>query len=95
MNFALNNVTTSDGYTTANTLEGLPQSARVNIDVSNNAIYWQLKRVSARAPQGDWEQEVFMIPGSRSLNRTGITGIRVRSAVSGKASQVTVEVITS
>ena len=38
MSYALNNVTTADGYTAANTMQAR-KSRRVNLDVSNAAIF--------------------------------------------------------
>jgi hypothetical protein len=94
--WVLNNVTTADAYTAANTLDNLPFPSRINLDVSNAAIFWQLKQAD-HAPGlytgGTWGAEVMMLPGSRSLFRAGVRGFRVRSAAAGVAAQVTVEAV--
>ena len=89
--FPLNNVTTSDQYTNQTTLGPLPGASRVNVDVFNAAIYWQAKYDGAP----NWDNEVFMAPGSRSLSRPGVVGFRVRSAVQGAPAQVTVEAVVA
>jgi len=68
----------------ASTLDNLPNPQRLNIDVSNSAIYWQVKQVTSPTPiasEGTWQQPVFMYPGSRSLFRSGIRGFRFWAAV--------------
>jgi len=95
-NWALNNVTTADAYTAGNTLAGLPFPSRILLDVTNAAIYWQLQQSSspsAMNTEGTWGNEVFMLPGSRSLFRAGVRGIRVRSALAGVPAQVTIEAV--
>lgn len=106
--FALNNITAPDNYTNAATLVGqggvgLPSISRVNIDVSNGGIYWQLllaQQIQTTDQSGSWDQEVFMATGSRSISRLGIVGVRVRAAVpaanlpAGQSqAQVTVEAV--
>lgn len=101
--WALNNITAPDNYTPGSTLDTLPVLDHVNLDVSNQAIYWQLKLAdptSQLETTGQWDQEVFMFPGSRSLYRTGMVGIRIRAAVVAASlpagsiqAQVTVEAI--
>jgi hypothetical protein len=95
----LNNVTTQDAYVAATTLDGFPPAARVTIDVYlsevvPSAVYWQLR--VGQGPHenpGNWEDEVFMGPGSRTVSRTWITGVRVRSAKAGKPAQVTIQTV--
>lgn len=100
MAWALNNITAPDSYTPAATLLNLNGVTRINIDVTNQGIYWQLQRATGTGlfTEGSWDQEVFMANGSRSLFRTGITGVRIRAATpaaslpSGSSqAQVTVE----
>ncbi len=102
MSWAINNLTAPDAYTPGSTLDNLPAISRVNLDVVNAAIYWQLKQANGTglSTEGSWGQEVFMLPGSRPLLRQNIIGIRFRAAVvaaqlpSGAAqAQVTVEAI--
>lgn len=96
-NYALNNVTTADQYTAPNTLAPLPVLDHVNIDVSNAAIYWQLQQTNDLTSDrsGSWQTEVFMSPGSRTLSRAGMVGVRVRSAAPGVPAQATVEAVES
>lgn len=101
--WALNNVTAPDAYSTAATLDNLPYPSWVNLDVANQAIYWQLKQASGPTPmytEGTWGTEVYMVPGSRTLLRQKMRGIRVRAATpaaqlpAGQAqAQVTVEAV--
>lgn len=100
--FPLNNITAPDAYTAAATLEQLPVLEHINLDVVNAAIYWSLKQSSNLATDvtGTWQPEVFMLPGSRTLRRAGMVGIRVRAAVpaaqlpaGASQAQVTVEAI--
>lgn len=84
----LNNVTTGDRYDAARTLE-CPGAARVNIDVSNAAIFYQLGTGIGAVRWGD---ETFMTPAFRSLDRR-TDAVRVRSAVAGAPAQVTVDAI--
>jgi hypothetical protein len=101
--WALNNITAPDTYTPAATLDNLPGPSTINIDVANQAIYWQLRLLvgTGLATEGTWSQEIFMSPGSRSLNRSGVRGVRVRAAIplatlqaQGAAqAQVTVEAV--
>jgi len=93
VSYALNNVTTQDAYTAATTLDLLPPCSRVNLDVNNTAIYWSVKLAVAGTQLGAWGPDVFMSPGSRTLQRSNIVGIRVRSAVAGKPAQVTAECV--
>lgn len=95
--WALNNITTPATYTAASTLEQLPVLDHVNLDVSNAAIFWQLKLTdnSLLETMGTWDQEVFMLPGSRSLYRPGMVGVRVRSANAALPAQATIEAVES
>lgn len=102
--FALNNITAPDNYTAASTLESLPVLDHVNLDVSNQAIYWSLKQSNdlATGVTGAWQPEVFMLPGSRVLRRQGMIGIRVRAATAAAnlptgatQAHVTVEAVES
>lgn len=100
MAWALNNITAPDAYSPASTLLNLNGVTRINIDVTNQGIYWQLQRSTGSGlfTEGSWDQEVFMANGSRSLFRAGVTGVRVRAAVPAASlpagssqAQVTVE----
>jgi hypothetical protein len=85
---ALNNVTTADRYTPANTLAA-PGSERVTIHARNAAIYYQLGKGIGGAPLYA-DDEVFMPPGTFSGERD-FDAVRVRSAVAGTPAQVTVD----
>jgi hypothetical protein len=81
--WALNNITAPDAYSSSATLLNLNGVTRINIDVANQGIFWQLQRATGTGlfTEGSWDQEVFMAPGSRSLFRAGIVGARVRAAI--------------
>lgn len=109
--WALNNITAPDNYTSGpggSTLDNLPVIDHVNIDVTNSSIFWQLKlaQLTGYAPTesletlGQWDTEVFMFPGSKTIDRPGIVGVRVRAAVplaslpaGASQAQVTVEAV--
>lgn len=96
MGVPLNNVETQNEYTEATTLDAnFPVCTRLNIDVYNQSIFWQI-RVSpvAVARSGSWQDEVFMGPSSRTIQRRFITGARVRSAIAGQPAKVTLEGVT-
>lgn len=100
MAWALNNITAPDAYSASSTLTNLNGVTRINIDVSNAGIYWQLQVAAGTGlyTEGSWDTEVFMSPGSRSLFRSNVTGVRIRAAVPAASlpagssqAQVTVE----
>lgn len=103
MAWAINNLTAPDAYSSASTLENLPDITAVNIDVANQAIYWQIQQVVAATglyTEATWQEETFMLPGSRSIYRAGIRGCRFRAAItaadlpSGSSqAQVTIEAV--
>lgn len=94
MPFVLNNVTTQDNYADATTLQA-PQSVKVNLWVSNAAIFVKFSDPGAgqAAPGTAFKPEVFMPPGLYSFLRQTET-IAVRSAVAGTPAQVTIEGLT-
>lgn len=96
MSWPLNNITTEDAFPADHTnkcLEGGPGS-RVVIDIYNAAIYYQLKcDPKGAVGQARWMPEVFAAPGSRSIVRRGIFGVRCRSAAKGVPAQVTMEIV--
>lgn len=84
MPWVINNLTAPDAYTQASTLDNLPYPAGINIDVANSAIVWQVKQVNSPSrlhTEGTWQEETFMLPGSRSIYRSGIRGFRFRAAI--------------
>jgi hypothetical protein len=99
--WSLNNITAPDNYTAGSTLENLPILDHINIDVTNGGIFWQLKLAANELESfGQWDTEVFMITASRTLDRPGMVGIRVRAAIpaaqlpaGSTQAQVTVEAV--
>ena len=104
MAWAINNLTAPDNYSQASTLQNLPYAGAVNIDVANSAIFWQVQisdKPSGLFTEGTWQEETFMLPGSRSIYRAGIRGFRFRAAVpiaqlpaTATQAQVTAEAVT-
>lgn len=93
--YVLNNVTTSDDYSDAATLE-CPGTKELNILVYNAAVYLQyaFRTVGYTAGSVVWQpaEGVFFPPGERVRGRN-VEQVRVRSAVAGKPAQVTIEAI--
>lgn len=82
------NVTTGNAYTDANALAA-PGARRVNFQVANKAIRYQLGR---GWPGVVWGEETFLLPGFHSFDRA-CTGVRVRSGATGQPAQVTVDLL--
>lgn len=82
MSFLLGpNLQPTTSYTQTSTLENLPPCVKVTLDATNGSIYYQIKRLDGiSGPGGSWNPETFMVPGSKGIQRVGITGVRVRSA---------------
>lgn len=100
---ALNNVTAPDNQpSAASTLDGVVPGTRCIVDVSNAAIYWQVKQGKGHA-YADWAPPngVYMSPGSRRIPMEGaIYGFRFWAAVKaanlpagGQQAQVTVVIV--
>lgn len=100
MNWSLNNVTAPDNYASTSTLDNLPP-ASVNVQVVNQAIYWQIRQVSSPSQlftEGTWSIETLWLPSDGPIYRDQIRGFRFRAATpaaslpAGAAqAQVTVE----
>lgn len=100
--YPLNNVTAPDSYTQASTVGPGGPYDHINLDVANSAIYWswfELQTDVGRA-SGSWSPDVFMPPGSRTIRRPGLGGLRFRAAIAGanlpantQQAQVTVEAV--
>ena len=79
----LNNIVAPDNSPTpASTIDGTAPHNRVVLDVSNAAIYWQVKTGDGRA-DADWRPAngVYMSPGSRRLPTEGLVyGVRFWAA---------------
>lgn len=100
--FPLNNITAPDQYAAASTLYPLPLIDHINLDVSNQAIYWSIAQTNDLTTEmsGSWQSEVYMVPGSRTIAREGVVGVRVRAATPAASlpsdaaqAQVTVEAV--
>jgi hypothetical protein len=104
MAYAINALTAPDNYSPSSTLDNLPFPSSINIDTANQSIYWQIRQVvspSGLFTEGTWQEETYMLPGSRSLYRPGIRGFRFRAATPAGSlptgqfqSVVTVEAVT-
>jgi hypothetical protein len=97
--WAINALTAPTTYSAASTLDNLPFAPSINIDVANAAIYWQVKQANSPSglhTEGTWQEETFMLPGSRSIYRSGLRGFRFRAASSSASPQavVTAEAVT-
>lgn len=93
MSYALNLYETQDEYTEAGTLH-CPGSRKLDIQVSNAAIYYQISRPSPAHPEGGpWEPEVHKAPATYLLLRNAAK-VRVRSAVAGTPATVTIDALT-
>jgi hypothetical protein len=85
----LNNKATANEYTEANTINSGPCVA-VEVFVYNEPIYLQLKESSSNQDgQAVWTPEIYLPPQQKTFFRRGIFAARARSAVEGKAAQVT------
>lgn len=91
MSYALNNVATQDAYAEATTLKCVG-AVRVNIEIRQAAIYYQMTAPDPGMPEDAWGYgpEVYASRTLRSLNRR-TSAIRVRSAVAGTPATVTIE----
>lgn len=81
--WAINQQTAPDTFDTSSTLDKLPVLDHINIDVVNQGIYWQVKQAGAMDPSGlsgVWNPPVYMLPGSRTLQRAGMVGFRFYAA---------------
>lgn len=78
----INHLTAPDQYTTGSTLDVGRFLDHFNLDVLNQAIYWSVKTAGPRQTPGmsSWQPEVFMSPGSRTINRLNSSGLRFRAA---------------
>lgn len=94
---ALNNVTTANDYTDANTLpcEG---AVKINIEVTGAAIFYRYALRNPHHPTGwagattQYGPEAFKGPNTYLLARNA-DAVQVRSAVAGKPAQVTIEAL--
>lgn len=89
MRASLNNATTADTYTDANTLR-LPRTRRIGLQVANAAVVYQLDE--SEEGKGQWTDEAFLAPVVGNIARL-CSGIRFRSALAGTPAQVTCELL--
>ena len=91
----LANVSTADSYPATDSSGGAirlcPGCVRVNIDVSNAAVYYELG--TGPANNIVWAPERRLLPSFRSLERA-FDAIRFRSAVAGTPAVIDVDVLT-
>lgn len=92
---ALNAIATADTYPegegTASAYRLCAGCARVNIDISNAAVFFQL---GIRSGGGIlWSPERYLLPSFRSLERR-FDAIRFRSALAGTPAIVTADPLT-
>lgn len=83
-NDAINALTAPDAATAASTLGPAPVLYdHVNIDVANQAIFWQHAEASdpTRPQSASWQAPVYMTPGSRSISRANLAGFRFWAAI--------------
>lgn len=94
--YALNNVTTEDTYTDANTLN-CPGTTELDITVGNSAIFLQyaFREHGFSGTSLTWSPEngVFFPPGFHIRGRN-VNAVRIRSAVIGVPAQVTIEAVS-
>lgn len=102
--FPINNLTAPDQYGVTSTLYPLPLIDHINLDVTNGGIFWSIAQTNDLATEmsGAWQPEVFMGPGSRTISRENVVGVRFRAAVAAAnlpagstQAQVTVEAVQS
>lgn len=94
MAYALNNVTTSDDYTTEATLE-CSGSVQLDIIVANAAVYYSYAVRSRNGLSGSavvFGPDIFLPPGMYTRARPA-EAVRVRSAVAGEPAQVSIEAV--
>ena len=93
----LNNQTSADNYTAANSLEVSPPASKCNLVVANAAVFVQFSDGGGMLKSQAWLPETFYPPGYYNLNNPTGTGVfnavRFRSAVAGTPGQVTVSAI--
>lgn len=82
MNVAINGLIAPDNYTSASTIDLISEVDHYNIDVVNQAIFWQLKEFQTDPRSGAFTGiEVKMLPGSRTIDRPHTCGIKFRAAI--------------
>lgn len=94
MAFSLNQLSTANAFTAANTLENLPPCTKARLTVFNAGVIFSLKLASQAGglvASGAWEPESYAPPGVLAMVRASIVGIRVRSAVAGAPAVFSVE----
>ncbi len=92
MPYALNNTTAPAAYSPASTLYCL-RARRLNLDVTNAAIYYQL---GSGGGDPAWGPEFFMTPSFRGLDRA-FDAVRFRAAntSANPQAQVTLAALTA
>jgi hypothetical protein len=86
---ALNNITTADAYTSANTLT-CPGAQRFVIHARNAMIAYQLGH---GWPSPQWELDERAMPPGSIGRAIAVDAIRVRSYTPGQPAQVTIDTV--
>ena len=74
------------------TLEHI-DATRVFLLVSGAAIYIERQAAMHGYEHTDWQQEILYPPGSYTITRKSIQGVRARSALPGLPALVTIEAV--
>ncbi len=82
-NVAINNITAPDNYTQQSTIDPGRKIDYLTLIVANQGIFFTLKEYTPpqEARAGYDTAEVYMPPGSRTIDRDTLCGIKVRAAI--------------
>lgn len=95
MSASLNNVTTQNDWSTACTLDAGQPCIRINLDISNAAIYYDFGRRLGSSGGIVWDgRPTFSPPSFKALDRR-FNAVRVKSAAAGKPAQVTITALST
>ncbi len=89
MNAAINQTVAPDQYIPggqpgASTIESGRFMDHANLDVVNGGIYWSVRitdQPGGSPGLGQYGGEVYMGPGSRTISRANMSGVRFRAAI--------------
>ncbi len=88
---SLNNTATANAYSSTVQIVPALVGARINIQVSNAAVYWRWSLPGYDTQ--NWQNEEFLFPGKYSFDRT-IGTAQFRSAAAGVPARVTATILT-
>lgn len=89
----LNNQTSADNYTDANTLTCDPPATKLNLIVANAAVYVNISNAGGLRRSQAWDQETYYPPGFYNRTLPPFNAVRFRSAVAGTPAQVTISAL--